>query len=128
MKHTLKSLNYSLTGLLHALTSERNLMKFLPIFGLVLILAAILKITALEWCVLILAGGLFMATELLNTALERLVDTVHDLEQMRIGGTYHLGLKLTKDVAAGAALISFVTVIAVILIVLIPYLIPLLIR
>jgi diacylglycerol kinase len=78
----------------------------------------------LEWTILLIAGGLFLAVELMNTAMERLVDTLDDYQKQLLGSHFHLGLKMAKDVASGASLVSLTIVIAVILIILLPHLTP----
>jgi len=66
-------------------------------------------------------AGFFVVIELLNTAIERLADTVDDCEKTHRGGHYHHGIKLTKDVAAAAALIALLLYIALITLTFLPY-------
>lgn len=71
-------------------------------------------ITATEWIMQLLAIGLVMCTEGLNTAVENIADFVH--------ADYHVKIGRIKDVAAGA--VFFAAIIAVIIggIIYIPYL------
>ncbi|NJW51360.1 diacylglycerol kinase [Salinimicrobium oceani] len=62
-------------------------------------------ITATEWILQLLAIGLVMGTEGLNTAIENIADFVHP--------DYHIKIGLIKDVAAGA--VFFTAVIAAII-------------
>jgi undecaprenol kinase len=50
------------------------------------------------WALMALTIGLVISTELLNTAIEALADHLHPQR--------HEGIKVTKDVAAGAVLIA----------------------
>jgi diacylglycerol kinase len=50
------------------------------------------------WAIMALTIGLVVGTELLNTSIEALADHLHPER--------HDGIKLTKDVAAGAVLIT----------------------
>ncbi len=64
---------------------------------LVLILAFVFKVSRTEWFVLLLCIALVLSAEMLNSAFERLCDTLHP-EQ-------HPLIKEGKDLAAGAVLI-----------------------
>ncbi len=111
MRRSLTSLRHALHGFEHAFRRERNLRLFLGGYGLVLVVGLFVGITLAAWMMLVLCGGFFVATELINTALERLVDafdahrhkTDPDAERM------HEGLKCTKDIASAASLIALVT-------------------
>ncbi len=106
MKQTIRSVGHAFSGLSHALRTERNLRRFVIGHGVILMLGLWLGITVLEWILIVVFGGAFMIVELLNTALERLADTFDDCEKKHRGGHYHPGIKMTKDVAAAAALIA----------------------
>lgn len=124
MKRALKSLNHALSGFSHALQRERNLQLFLMGYIVVIILGAFLHLKPDEWLAIILSGGLFMAMELLNTALERFVDVFDEYRKIiKPSDTHHLGLKLTKDVASAASLVSLIVVVCVVLIVFVPHMI-----
>ncbi len=117
----LKSFLHALHGLLHAYARERNLQIFTVVYVLMLVLGGYVRLLTWEWLALILAGGLFLTVELLNTAIERLTDVL-DHERKLLGRTeYHEGMKWTKDVAASASLMSLLIVIVVIVIVFWPY-------
>lgn len=62
----------------------------------VAVLAAVLRVSAMEWAVLALATGLVMGAEALNSAIERLADRV-TLEREE-------AIRLIKDAAAGGVL------------------------
>jgi len=61
---------------------------------LVVIAGVILKISSLEWCICLTLFGLIMALELVNTAVEAVVDLVTE-ERKPLA-------KIAKDTAAGA--------------------------
>ena len=58
----------------------------------------ILKISPVEWCICLGLFGLVMALELINTAIEAVVDLVTS--------EYRPLAKVAKDTAAGAVLIA----------------------
>ncbi|MBP9773753.1 MAG: diacylglycerol kinase family protein [Candidatus Peribacteraceae bacterium] len=122
MKRAHQSLRHALHGLHHAVAAERNLRLFLGTYTVVLILAEIENIPMIQWLLLIVSGALFLAIELINTALERLVDTCDELWRKidtKANG-HHMGLKLTKDVASAASLISLCLNVVVILSIFLP--------
>lgn len=51
-----------------------------------------------EWMLVLLCTGLVLGMEMINTAIEQLCNVVHK--------EFHPGIKITKDVAAGAVLLS----------------------
>ncbi len=122
MQQTIKSFGFACAGLWHALQTERNLKRFAITYLFILLLGIVCKLSQYEWVALIISCGLFFSIELLNTALERLVDTLDDYQKQLLGNNLHIGLKLTKDVASSAALAGLVTVIAVLCIVFPPHL------
>ncbi|MFA5773447.1 MAG: diacylglycerol kinase family protein [Candidatus Paceibacterota bacterium] len=63
-------------------------------------LGLILKISSTEWVMIIFAIGIVLITEALNTAFEIDIDLTSP--------TYHPYARDTKDVAAGAVLISVI--------------------
>ncbi len=68
----------------------------------------------MEWVAIILCIGMVLATELINTAIERLVDLISP-DRNPIAGQI-------KDIAAGAVLICAIAAAIVGLIIFIPYL------
>ncbi len=82
---------------------------FLVAFGL----GVYFKITATEWIALILSAGFVLAAEAINTAIE--------IDINLTSPEYHPSARDTKDVAAGAVLISAVAALVVGVIIFWPY-------
>ncbi|MCW3076983.1 MAG: diacylglycerol kinase [Bacteroidetes bacterium] len=92
-----QSLTYALSGLKAAL-QESNF-KLQSIMGLIAILCGFLfNISRMEWCFIIACCGLVLALELLNSAIERVCDT--------LTSDFNHNIKFIKDVCAGAVLIA----------------------
>lgn len=79
---------------------------------LVLILAALSNLGPLQWALLLLVIGLVISLELLNTAIEAVVDLCSP-EHSELA-------RIAKDTAAGAVLVAAITAIGVGACVLIP--------
>jgi diacylglycerol kinase len=76
MKIVVNSFICALQGIWSALRVQRN-MKIQLAIGLVVILIRFyLSITDIEWCILLLCIALGIGLELVNTAIESLVDVV----------------------------------------------------
>lgn len=90
----LKSFSFATSGIMMAIKNERNLRIHLTIALIMIILGFIFSISAVEWVLLLLAIGGMISLEILNTAIERLVDLV-TLD-------FHPLAKQAKDLAAGA--------------------------
>jgi undecaprenol kinase len=71
----------------------------------VVLLGALLRVSATSWALLALAIGLVLSAELLNTALEAAVDLVSPED--------HPLAKQAKDVAAAAVLVASLAALAV---------------
>lgn len=109
LRRATTSFSHAWEGLIHAVRRERNVRLFLVCYtAFLIVLAALFRLRAWEWVALFLAGGTFLAVELLNTAIERLTDAVDELRGPSNG--YHAMLRAAKDVAAAASLVSLVTV------------------
>lgn len=99
-KSWLESLNCAIEGILWAAKSERHIRYHLVAALAVLFLALFFHVTALEFFLLVLATLLVLFAELINTAIETVVDLVSP--------DYHELAKLAKDIAAGAVLVTSV--------------------
>lgn len=92
-----KSVGHALDGIEYAVNHERNL-KIEIFMGIVAsIMGFLLKISIIEWVVVMLLIAVILALELINTAIERTVDLVTK--------EYRELAKVSKDMAAGAVLI-----------------------
>ncbi|MBE4908019.1 diacylglycerol kinase family protein [Bacillus luteolus] len=92
-----KSFSFATEGLIHAIKRERNLQIHLVISVFVVGLSFYLNITKMEWSIIIILIGGMLSLELMNTAMERVVDLVTK--------EYHPLAKAAKDVAAAAVLV-----------------------
>lgn len=93
------SLGYACNGLKSAMNSERNLRTHAVLTLLVIAVGWHYQISRWEWAILLLCITIMVAVELLNTALEYLVD-------MLVEGHHNHNAKLVKDIAAGACLLT----------------------
>lgn len=96
----LESLNCAIEGILWAAKSERHVRYHFFAALTVVFLALFFKISVLEFFFLVLAAILVIFAELMNTAIETVVDLVTD--------DYHELAKRAKDVSAGAVLVTSV--------------------
>ncbi|MDF1508317.1 diacylglycerol kinase family protein [Robertmurraya sp. DFI.2.37] len=110
-----QSFSYAFEGIKHTIMTERNMRIHMWISILVIGTGFVLKITALEWLFVLIAVGGVISLELINTALERLVDLAT--------GDYHPLAKQAKDVAAGAVMVYALLSIIIGLIIFLPKLI-----
>lgn len=100
-RFSILSFKYAFEGLVAALKEEPNL-KFHLLTGLIVILISYyLKISKIDWILIIILIGFVIAIELTNTAIEAVVDKFVD--------TSNPGAKLAKDISAGAVLVAAAT-------------------
>ena len=93
-------------GMRIVLKSERNIRIHFIAAVFVLVLGFVLEFSALKISVLLLAIGLVVAAEMLNSAIEFSLDAIFHNRYSKMVGT-------AKDISAGA--VMFVTIIAVII-------------
>ncbi|HWE63923.1 MAG TPA: diacylglycerol kinase family protein [Chloroflexota bacterium] len=105
---------YAWQGIVYVVRTQRNARVHLAIAGLVLVLAALLRVTRIEWAILLLCILAVLATEMLNTVVEAIVDLITD--------HYHPLARIAKDVAAGTVLFTAIGAAIIGLVVLGPYL------
>jgi diacylglycerol kinase len=102
-KNFAQSVGFAVSGLRNAIETERNLRTQLVIAALATVAGVLLRVSLMEWSLLVLCMGVMMAVETLNTAIEYTVD-------LMTGGIYHEKAKAAKDAAAGACLLTAITV------------------
>lgn len=92
------SFGYALEGVVEAFKNEPNFKIHLVIGVLATILGVYLKISSTEWTIVTLTIGGVLTLELINTAIEAIVDIVSP--------KFSKLAKVAKDVSAAAVLIS----------------------
>ena len=95
-----KSFGYAFEGIFAGIRGERN-MKIHCFAAVCVVVAGVLfHISVTEWCICLVLFGLILSLELVNTAIEAVVDLVTEDKKPLA--------KLAKDTAAGAVLIAAV--------------------
>jgi len=118
--HLWKSFAFAITGIKMALRTERNMRIHLSVSVLVIFCAAFFSISKIEWLFILIAIGGIFSLELINTAIERVVDL--------ITAEYHPLAKQAKDVAAGAVFIYSIMAVIIGIIIFLPHVLNLLNR
>ncbi|OCL25214.1 diacylglycerol kinase [Orenia metallireducens] len=105
INNLIKSFNYAVNGIIYSLKHERNMKIHLIISVIVLLFGIFFSLNKLELLILFISITLVFFSEMINTAIERLSDLVNK--------EYHPTIKIIKDVAAGAVLITALNAIVV---------------
>lgn len=92
-----RSFSYAFEGLLFVLRTERNIKFHVFIAVMMIAMSLYFDITKVEWLILFLVIGGMFVIEIINTAIENVVDLVTE--------EFHPLAKTAKDVAASAALV-----------------------
>ncbi len=108
-----KSFGYAFEGILTGIRQERNMRIHCMAVILVTAAGTLFQITAVEWCVCLLLFALVAGLELVNTAIEAVVDLVTE-EKKPLA-------KIAKDTAAGAVLFAAIISAFVGCIIFLPY-------
>ena len=117
LKRFVKSFGYSIDGLKYAYKYEQSMFIHITMLCFVIIFGLILHISAMEWIICIILCGLVIATELINTSIEAVVDLtcpkIHPLA------------KIAKDTASAAVFVFAITAVVAGLIIFLPKIINL---
>lgn len=105
MENLVKSFSYAFSGIFYAVRNERNLRIHLSATVLVSEFAGLYGLSRTGYALLLILCGAVIAAELVNTAIEAVVDM--DSPE------YSPLAKIAKDVAAGAVLVLAIAAIGV---------------
>ena len=96
-RELMSSLDFAVSGLITAFKEERNMRKHAVSAVLVILAGLVFQVSVTEWLFLLLSISLVIAFEVVNSAIENVVDLASD---------YHFSMlaKNAKDMAAGAVL------------------------
>ena len=98
LKHYFYSTKYSFEGLLYAYKNEKSLWMHGLCSIVDICLGIIFKITLVQWSMILISLGVILSIELLNTAIEAVVDMI-TLE-------YHPLAKIAKDCGSAATFVA----------------------
>lgn len=101
----IKSVGFAVKGAIKLVTTEHSVMVQFSIMLIMILAGFYFNISREEWMLQILAFGLVLAIEGLNTAVEKIADFIHPEFHNRIG--------FIKDIAAGSVLFAAFSAIAV---------------
>lgn len=100
-----RSFGQAYRGILYSWKTQRHLRFHILATVIVLLAAWWLRLAKWEWAILLLTIGSVLAAEVMNTAVEIVVDLVQP--------NFHPLAGMAKDVAAGAVLVTAIQAVAV---------------
>ena len=118
LKKLVNSFKYAFEGIRYGYTAGQNIIIMTFLAVLAVILGIVFKVSHVEMLVILLLIGIILPLELLNTAIEAVVD-LHDGDKKSKNG------KIAKDCAAGALTIASIMAVIIGMIIFIPYIIKL---
>ena len=101
----IKAFKYAAKGFWILITSENSIIAQVIIGLIMTVIGFLMNLSATEWMFQIVAIGMILVAESLNTGIEKLADFVHP--------DFHKEIGRIKDISAGAAF--FAAIIAVII-------------
>lgn len=117
-KRLYKSFGYAFYGINHAFNNDQNLIIHFLVATAVVILGVILEVSTLEMAILILTILIVIATEMINSAVERIVDLITK--------EHRLDAKIAKDVSSGMVLVTAIGSVFVGMVIFMPHIVSLL--
>ncbi|MFM6926016.1 MAG: diacylglycerol kinase family protein [Ferruginibacter sp.] len=94
----IRSFRYAWAGIRACFNSEPNFRIHLFAAIAAILFSLLFRVSAAEWLAVCFCIVLVITMEMMNTAIEKLCDVVHQ--------ELHPGIKNVKDIAAGAVLLS----------------------
>jgi diacylglycerol kinase (ATP) len=108
-----KSFGFAFEGVAHAFKYDQNLRIHFIVAFFVILASLFFKVTPFEAGILGIAILLVIATEMINTAIENMIDLITK--------EYHVEAKIAKDVSSGMVLITAIGSVLVGALVFTPY-------
>ena len=108
----IKSVGFAVKGAFKLITTEHSVMVQFSLAILMIFAGFYFDIDRYEWMMQILAFGLVLGIESMNTGIEKMADFVHPEFHDRIG--------FIKDIAAGGVLFAAIAAIAIGLLIYVP--------
>lgn len=112
----IKSFGYAMNGILTAVKEQLNVQIHLLAVAVVTIAGFYFHITTSEWCWVVLCFGMVLCAEMMNSAVESIVDLVSP--------GYHPLAGKAKDIAAGAVLVTAIAAAVIALLIFTKYILP----
>lgn len=94
----ISSLKHASEGLHYVINNERNMKIHLFVMSMVILCGILFQVSKIEWIICFILFALILSLEIINTAIEALCDLYTK--------DYHPLIKIAKDTAASAVLIS----------------------
>ncbi len=107
------ALRHGFDGIGYTIRTQRNFRIQSLIFIVIIIFGFIFNISPCEWLAILLISSIVLSLEIVNTAIEKAVDT-------STNGDYSPHAKIAKDTAAGAVVLASLFSIIIGLIIFIP--------
>lgn len=105
VKKLIDSFNYAIEGIIYSVRTQRNMKIHMVIAILALLACFFCNVSRMELLVVILTIAMVIAAEMINTAVESAVDATTNY--------YHPLVKIAKNVAAGAVLVTAINAVIV---------------
>lgn len=112
MKKRIQSFGYAFRGIRHVFGTEANMKIHIVISVVVIICGFTFAISLTEWICCLLCIGMVVGAEMMNTAIENVVDLASP-EQNPLAGK-------AKDIAAGAVLICAIVSVLIGILIFVP--------
>jgi diacylglycerol kinase len=111
-KSLLTAFKYAFNGLIIFIKEERNGKIQFTVAGITIIAAALFHLSAFEWIIILLCITAVISLEMVNSCIEKLCDLY--------SSAYHPLIKIIKDIAAGAVLVTAVISVVIGVIIFLP--------
>tara|TARA_R110001583_G_scaffold194959_1_gene367955 strand:- start:4722 stop:5108 length:387 start_codon:yes stop_codon:yes gene_type:complete len=92
-----QKLRFAINGFSYAMHNEKNMRRHVALGSVAILVFAVVQVTYIWWALISICIALIIASELINSALEALIDHIHP--------EYHSNIGHVKDMLAAMVLI-----------------------
>ena len=102
----LKKFGHAFRGAWQEVREDRSFQVHFSIAAAVILCAALLRVSLVEWCILLGCITLVLVAELVNSALELMAKAITDEHDPRVGAALDVGSAAVLAAAIGGAIIG----------------------
>ncbi len=118
---SMKPFQLATSGIFRVIKREKHMKIHLGILSVVVIAGVFLKISKVEWLIIVLISSAVLAAEIFNAAIEQTCDYIDEQHNLKFGET-----KIARDMAAGAVWLLAIASMVIGILIFLPYILDLL--
>lgn len=100
----IRKFGHAFGGTWQEVREDRSFQVHFSVAAAVIVCAAVLRVSLIEWCILLVCIAMVLAAELINSALESMAKAITDEHDPRVGAALDIGSAAVLTAAIGASI------------------------